>query len=549
MSVQRIWLSLLLAAALAPNLPAQQKQPAQEPQKPEPITKGLPRREVSEKKREKREKALRKELQSYFRKWLQEDVGYIIAPEEKDAFRHLNTDEEREQFIEQFWLRRDPTPDTIENEFKEEHYRRIAYANERFGVGRPGWRSDRGRIYILHGAPDNIESHTAGALYQGAAGEDTLRRPRVVYPFERWRYHYLEGIGSNKSIEFLDRNGDGDYKLMLDPTEKEVFLTAGPLTRAFEPLSRLSSIEDRADVAAEKFDQLERISFYMKVQKPPEVKFKDLEALVTTRISFNLLPFEIRTDFIRVTGETVLVPITVSIEKANLTFQLKDGLQQAVVNVFARISTLSGRNVQTFEDVIQLDVPPHLLESTLHKPAIYQKAVPLRPGLYKLDLVLKDLNSGNVGTLARRLPVPRFPEDQLAHSSLVLADQIEQVAQKNVGSGQFVIGDTKVRPVVRREFQRNERLGIYLQVYNLGIEEGSNKPNATIEFTVMRGKQKVFNHSETTGEIELAGPQITVAKFLSLEAFPPGRYRLLVSVTDQTRGQTIQTSANFRVLP
>ncbi|MGH9805379.1 MAG: GWxTD domain-containing protein, partial [Candidatus Acidiferrales bacterium] len=157
-------LVLLLAVPLVPGLAQQGSQKTKEEQKP--LTEGLPQREVNEKDRKKREERLRKELQTHYKKWLEEDVGYIITPEEREGFKHLNTEEEREQFVEQFWLRRDPTPDTIENESKEEHYRRIAYSNERFASGIPGWKTDRGRMYIMHGPPDEIESHPAGGFYE-----------------------------------------------------------------------------------------------------------------------------------------------------------------------------------------------------------------------------------------------------------------------------------------------------------------------------------------------------------------------------------------------
>ena len=117
---------------------------------------------LSEKEKKKKSQQLKKELESPYKKWLQEDVAYIITDEERTAFKRLNTDEEKEQFIEQFWLRRDPTPDTVENEFKEEHYRRIAYSNDHYASGIPGWKTDRGRIYIMYGPPDEIESHPSG---------------------------------------------------------------------------------------------------------------------------------------------------------------------------------------------------------------------------------------------------------------------------------------------------------------------------------------------------------------------------------------------------
>src|SRR3982751_2822201 len=170
---------------------------------------------MSEKEQRKREAKLRKELETPYRKWLNEDVVYIITDEEKQAFKRLQTDEERQQFIEQFWLRRDPTPDTAENEFKEEHYRRIAYANERFASGIPGWKADRGRIYITFGPPAEIESHPSGGTYQRPYEEGG--GSTSTYPFETWRYRYIEGIGSDIMIEFVDKSIPGEYRMTMDP--------------------------------------------------------------------------------------------------------------------------------------------------------------------------------------------------------------------------------------------------------------------------------------------------------------------------------------------
>ena len=164
-------------------------------------------------------KKLEKELATPYKKWLEEEVPYIITDEERSAFLQLQTNEEREQFIEAFWQRRDPTPDTVENEFKEEHYRRIAYANERFSSGIPGWRTDRGRIYIMWGPPDQIESHSAGSTYNRPMTEGGGQT--TVYGFDDWTYHYMEGIGQNITIEFVDPTGTGEYHISLDPGEKD----------------------------------------------------------------------------------------------------------------------------------------------------------------------------------------------------------------------------------------------------------------------------------------------------------------------------------------
>jgi len=175
-------------------------------------------------KQEKREDKRRGETgrSEYFKKWLDEDVVYIISEEEKKVFKDLQTDEEREKFIEQFWIRRDTDPRTPDNEFKEEHYRRIAYANERFPSGIPGWKTDRGRIYITFGQPAEIESHPSGGSYQREYWEGG--GTTSTFPFERWRYRHIDGIGDDIEIEFVDKSMSGEYKMALTPDEKDALL-------------------------------------------------------------------------------------------------------------------------------------------------------------------------------------------------------------------------------------------------------------------------------------------------------------------------------------
>jgi GWxTD domain-containing protein len=555
---------LLSGLLLVGVAPARGQQP-EEKKEPKPLTEGLPQRQLSEKEREKRNKKLEQELQTAYKKWLQEDVAYILTGEEKEAFLHLNSDEEREQFIEQFWLRRDPTPDTVENEFREEHYRRIAYANERFSSGKPGWRTDRGRIYIAWGPPDEIESHPSGGAYYRPIEEGG--GTTSTYAFEIWRYRYLEGVGQEVVLEFVDPTMSGEYRLTMDPSEKDALLNIPGAGLSFLEEMGLADKAQRFDRtdgtrlpirpgelgnqlrgsrgAWEAFDRMQQ---YAAILKAPPVKFADLEALVTTRISFNLLPFDVRLDFLRVTDQSILVPVTVAIKKKDVTFELKEGVHQSTINIFGRVTTMTGRIVDTFEDVLRLDVPPSLLERTLEERAVYQKALALRPGLYKLNLVLKDLNSGNVGTVEQRLVVPRFEEDRLAHSSLILADLIERVPSRNVGSGQFVIGNSKVRPAVGETFGPNDRMGIYLQIYNLGVNDQTHKPDATIEYSIRQGEKTVARFAENTAEMERAGEQLTLEKVLALKDLTPGEYTLDIKVTDRVRQQSVTPSAPFRIV-
>jgi len=508
----------------------------------------------------KQSKSAQQELENKaLKKWLDEDVAYIITDEEKAAFKALKTDEEREQFIEQFWLRRDPTPDTIENEFKEDHYSRIAYANERYQSGKPGWKTDRGRIYILYGKPTEIESHPAGGQYERPFEEGG--GSTSTYPFETWRYRYIEGIGNEVILEFVDPTMSGEYHLTSNPDEKDALLHVDGLGLTLDEQLNGGNKGDRitgigpgayrgnalGNAPTRNNNQFDRLELMTKVFRPPEIKFKDLETIVTTRLSYNLLPFDFRTDFVRVTEESVLTPITVLIQNKDLAFQEKEGIQQAMVHVYGKITGVNGRVAQVFEDTISQDIPTALYKQSLENASIHQRIVPLRPGLYKLDLVLKDINSGNVGTINTRLAVPRYPDEKLSLSSLILADTIETVPSNQIASGSFILGSSKVRPNVKEEFKRERNLNLWFQVYNLKLDEGSHKPSATVETLISRNGQEVKRTVEQANEISSAAAQMTLEKSVPLKEFEPGEYTVQVKVTDNLTKEIIASSQKFAV--
>ncbi len=549
------WRRILVAGAVSGSLLLPAATLAQD--KPQKEDKAAAQETGKERKR--REKRLHAELATPYKKWLDEEVAYIITDEERTAFLRLTNNEEREQFIEQFWLRRDPTPDTVENELKEEHYRRIAYANERFASGIPGWRTDRGRIYIIWGPADETESHPSGGSYDRPPEEGG--GTTSTYPFEKWRYRYLEGIGNDVILEFVDPTGTGEYHLTMDPSEKDALLhVPGAGLSELEAMGMASKTArfTRSDGThlptalggtPVRMGEFERLELYAKVQRPPEVKFKDLEAVVTSRLVRNQIQFDYRFDFLRVTGDTVLVPITVQVPNRQLTFQNREGVHSAVMNLFGRISTLTGRVVQTFEDVVSRDFPESLLQASLKGSSIYQKTVPLRPGLYRLDVVIKDVQSGNVGVVNTRLAVPRYADDKLEASTLILADQIERVPAKQIGLGQFVLGSTKVRPKLNQEFAANEKMGIFLQVYNVKVDDKSHKANASIEYHIRKGQQEVLKLVENSEQLNQTGEQITIERLLPLNGLPPGRYKLEIQATDELSKQTISRTAEFTVKP
>jgi GWxTD domain-containing protein len=537
-------------ALTVPQTFAQQAPPAQDPMAPP-----VPQKLTKETKKKMR-KTL-KELDNTYRQWLQEDVTYIISPDERNAFLQLDTNEEREQFIEQFWLRRSSNPDLPENDFKEEHYRRIAYANEHFASGIPGWKTDRGRMYIMWGPADEVDSHPTGGTYDRPMSEGG--GSTTTYPWETWRWRYLEGIGENIELEFVDPSGSGEYHLTMDPGEKDALLhVPGAGLSQLESMGMASKADrfTRSDGMTsptalggtpESMNEFSRLELYAKVNKPPEVKFKDLEAIVTSRIVRDQVHFTWRTDYLKVTNDTVLVPVTVQVPNGQLSFTAKEGIHSATLNIFGRVTTLTGRVVQTFEDPVSRDFPDSLFQQSLKLQSIYQKAVPLRPGLYRLDLVIKDVQSGNVGVVNTRLAVPRYDDDKLEASSLILADQIEHVPAKQIGTGQFVLGSSKVRPRLEGDFTTADKLGVYMQIYNLKSDDKTHKSNATFRYTVKRGAESIMQFNETSAEMKQTGDQVTIERLMPLATLTPGKYTLEINATDTISNQTILRTADFTV--
>ena len=525
------------------------------------------KRPASDKQRKKNQKALKQELSKPYKKWLDEDVVYIITDEERAAFRQLSNDEERDNFIEAFWQRRDPTPDTEENEYKEEHYQRIAYANEHFAAGVPGWRTDRGRIYIVFGKPDEIEDHPSGGSYQRPMEEGGGETS--TFPFADWRYRYIDGIGQEVIIEFVDTCMCGEYHMTLDRSEKDALLmTPNAGLTLYEQMGmsnkaarftgngieRLGAGPDSASQQTKQFDRLEQ---FAKLQAAPKIKFTDLEEAVNSKVILNPMPFDVRTDFVKVTSDTVLVPVTIQMRNRDITFVNKDGIQRGTVNIFARLSTLTGKIVQTFEDTVQVDVPAELLPRTAENASVYWKALPLRAGRYKLNIAVKDVNGDRKGVWSRSVVVPEFSDDKLATSTLIVADDMEPVPTKTIGTGMFVIGTMKVRPRVAPadgkpalfKKDKDQKLNFWMQVYNLGVDEKTHKPSATFEYNItnLATNKQVIQKTETTDAMGNIGDQVTLQKSIVAANLQPGTYKIQIKVNDNISKQTIDPSAIFAV--
>jgi GWxTD domain-containing protein len=496
------------------------------------------------------------ELKKAYKDWLDKDVAYLITDDERKAFKKLETDDERERFIEEFWRRRDPDPDTDENEFREEYYERIAYANEHYASGIPGWKTDRGRIYITWGKPDEVETHPSGGTYNRESYEGG--GSTSTYPFERWFYRYLPGVGSGIEIEFVDPTGSGEYRIARNPDEKDALLhvPGAGLTLAEE--MGLSDKGERignvggigsANYQREQDSPFNRLQVLADLSRPPAIKFNELASAVNTPvIEDNPLSFDVRVDFFRQSDERVITAFTIQTDNQNLVFQDSGGLQQAQLNIFGKITHVSGRRAGVFEDPVITRATQQELSEAKERKSAYQKAVALAPGRYRVDVIVRDIASGATGVMHKGFEVPKYDPAKLSTSTLVLAVKLEGLGDQPA-VGMFTIGNVKVIPNVSGTYHRGSPIGIYMQIYNAGIDQTTLRPSVDVEYALMKDGKELGKQLEDWKGNSDSGQRLTLTRLLDSRNLAPGDYSLEVRVKDRVSGQALIQTAKFAVAP
>ena len=496
------------------------------------------------------------EVKEAYKKWRNTDVAYIITKEEKRAFDALTTDEERENFIENFWRRRDPNPDTEENEYREEYYERIAYANEKFTSGIPGWKTDRGRTYIAWGKPDSVESHPSGGSYDRPSYEGG--GSTSTYPFEIWFYRHLDNVGDGIEIEFVDPTGSGEYRIARNANEKDALLMvpgAGLTTAEQLGLSekgdRISGINNNNNnFQREQDSPFRRMEIITSLQRPPQVKFSDLQGIAggDSGVLFDKEPlqFDLRVDFFRQSDDRVIATFTVQTDNKELSFEKVGGLETAKINIFGRITAVSGKRSGIFEDSVTTNATSAELAEMKDKKSIYQKAVALAPGTYKVDVVVRDVVTGNRGIVNQGFTVPRYDEKKLSTSTMILATKLRSTNERDVGA-MFVIGGAKVIPNLAGNYKKGQEVGVYLQVYNAGIDQTTLRPAVDVEYVLTRGGKEVLRQAEDWSGLSDSGQRLTLARLLPTDQLELGEYELKVLTKDRVGGQAIENKSKFTI--
>jgi GWxTD domain-containing protein len=508
-----------------------------------------PSQDVSDKVRN-----VKPELKDAYKKWISNDVAYIITKEEKRAFYALQTDEERENFIEQFWRRRDPNPDTEENEFREEYYERIAYANEHFASGIPGWKTDRGRVYITWGKPDSVEAHPSGGSYDRPSYEGG--GSTTTYPFETWFYRHLDNVGEGLEIEFVDPTGTGEYRLARNADEKDALaMVPGGGLKTAEMLGQ-SDKGDRMQGGAAGYNYMReqdmpfrRLEIQNALMTPPTVKFSDLQASLADSpvVDKNPLAFDVQVDFFRQSEDRVITTFTVQTPNKEIQFNDEGGLPTAKINIFGRVTAVSGKRSGIFEDSVTANSTSEELASVKDQKSVYQKAIALTPGTYKVDVVVRDVNTGNKGVVNLGFNVPKYDDKKLSTSSLVLATKLRSTTERDIG-GSFVIGNSKVIPNLSGVFKQGQPVGLYMQIYNAELDQTTLRPAVDVEYVLTKGGKELLRQKEDWSGLSDSGQRLTIARLLPTENAPTGEYEIKIITKDRVGGQAIENKAKFSVV-
>ncbi len=498
---------------------------------------------------------------SYYEQWLNRDVVYIITPEEAAVFRKLSTEEERDAFIEQFWERRNPHTGSSTNDFKIEHYRRIQYANDRFTSGYDGWKTDRGRIYIMYGEPYHIEDHPGGRydrpMHEGGGTTS-------AFPFQIWRYRYLPGIGTDVEIEFVDTTETGDYRIARDADEKDALLTmpgagftlderAGITTKGNRIDNRSVSNPNYFKYMREQDTPFARLYLRANLENPPVIQNTKLREAVSAKVTFgSKFPFKTSVSYLKLSDQHALVLLNLEVSNRDVAYSRSElGIRKGAVEIYGSVTSLNGRFTTEFEHNIFTDCPDDQFEVFQKKVSVYQKAFTLAPGIYKLELALRNRVSDEIGTQTIRVGVPNLTNsDILSFSSLLLCRGLVPLGGFPDQAEMFVLGDLKVIPSLDNKFRREEQIGIYAQLYNFEVDQSTLQPSISLTYQLLREGKVVKTLEDFRGQTVgfASGQRIVITNSLPIRGLEPGEYQLRILAEDKLSQRKGEVRTLFTIL-
>lgn len=489
-----------------------------------------------------------KDLPEKYRKWLEAEVVYIITSKEKEVFLQLETDRERDLLIEAFWKQRDSTPGTPKNEFKEEHSRRINYANHWFGRGttKPGWKTDRGKIYIILGKPTSIESY-------GNVGQ--------VVPTKVWFYQRdpSSGLPSNFYVVFFQAEGIGDY-ILYSPVRhgpkkllegyfgapKQAYYILKRIDRELANISyslipgETTEINPRPSIYSEML--LSKIAVYPQKQIKDQYAEKLLKYKEFVEVDYTVNYIDNDSIVKIIANKEGFFTVHYAIEPERLSIYSYEDKYSSNLEVFGKISDLKGKTIYQFQKAVPLEFTPDQLSELKAKRFSFQDVFPLIPGNYRFDLLIKNTISKEFTSIEKNITIPPSTAS-LKMSSLILAHKVRKYVSKKYTNRAFQFRNLQIYPPAQKNFTAKDTLFVYFQIYGLAEEL---KKNGIIEFAIFKEDEKV--HTLTEKVMEYEDKTDFLQKF-SLDNYQPGIYTIKVSVLDKNMNKILVEREEFLISP
>jgi GWxTD domain-containing protein len=497
-----------------------------------------------------RTQAALKDLPQQFRDWLDKDVVYIISGKERAVFLQLKNDRERDIFIDAFWKQRDPTPGTPANEAEDEHYKRIAYANEYFSrdTSRPGWMTDRGRIYIVLGPPLDI------SRFEG----ESYVNPTLIWSYAG-RPEY--GLPSYFDLVFFRRNGIGEYVLyspVQDGPSSLLVNFRGDPTNQSAAYAQLRKFNARlAEVSLSLIPgeggtlgqpSLTSDALIGRVYGIPEkavdaryaealLKFKDI---IEVDYTANYIDSDSLVSIIR--DDSGIFFVHYAVQPAKLSALAHDGKASVNFALNGIVTNGEGRIIFQYDKTYPLDFDQAQIEDVRKTGILIEDAIPLASGHYTFSLLLKNTISKEFTSFEKQIVVPGTGSAEFGISPLLLGYRAKQLPAVPRQIKPFRVGDVQISCRPGRTFASRDVLAVFFQVFGLPEEL---RRSGRAELIFERSGRDFLRKEVRLTELQV----MDVVQEFPLQTFPPDYYRLRVTVRDAQNRETVSTYADFEVSP
>jgi GWxTD domain-containing protein len=491
------------------------------------------------------------ELDALFDRWLNQYVKWIISREEKERFEELEAPTQKLGFIESFWLRRDKKPETPDNEAREEHQRRFAYATQNFGAGIPGWATDRGKIYILLGPPS--------AINRNPAGRNSFERPSEV-----WTYNNVPNprLAASFDIGFVDFTSTGRFEIV---SAENLDILAPLMTNAGWAMSELDAIGLYRDGTTDLVDPISgartpvfgdsfvtsQFDFQQDLQevaRVPELNLPPLREVTEARADFPSIPLSTEASFFPVDGASAVVPITVLIAYARLTPQPSDDGYLYQADLLATITSESGEELPPIDQRLEVRIEASELEFYRGSYLLYETSLALPPGTYRLEALVRDNPSGALGRVSSSFEVPSLTGEGLRLSSLLVASGAVEMDRLAAGAPRapFQFGNLRLVPNPTKRFSPGTTLTAYLQAFGFSLAPEDGRARLRVDFFILKDG-RLFSKVAPSYHRPAKKDQVAIKSVVSLKALPLGNYTLRARVTDEISGERVERDADFSI--